>query len=345
MENPAPAPVQGPRSLQLFAQMLTADPPEPEAFERIIGGLESERRLEHAWLIMRQARLDPARWGAAQARMKAVLERSRGRRMSQWQADPDRVTLRLRLALNGPACAQPSALLSLLAGALTTAGLPVALGLEKSPRPAIRLGHPLPALVEGRSEWADAVLLEAAPVPLAELPALINGHAPPGLVVLQCLQVPNYASPVAELCRAAHWRWACPPHELDAARERMGAFLASDRFELEKTGKIEGQKGVKRVDIRPLLEDCRWEGADLLFRTRCAPGEAANPRKLLAAILGVEIQGLVRTALELGEDPRLLEAGKFQPKLHNMFEDAVLLGAEGNIRIVEEDDDEPLRLG
>jgi len=164
MENPAPAPIQGPRSLQLFTQMLTADPPEPEAFERIIGGLERERRLEHAWLIMRQARLDPACWGAAQARMKAVLERSRGRRMSQWQADPDRVTLRLRFALEGPACAQPSALLSVLARTLITAGLPVALGLEKSPRPAIRLGHPLPALVEGRSEWADAVLLEAAPV-------------------------------------------------------------------------------------------------------------------------------------------------------------------------------------
>jgi radical SAM-linked protein len=325
--------------------MLTVDPPEPEALEKLIEGLEEERRLEHAWLIMRQARLDPAPWGSALARMKAALERSRRRRMSQWQTDPDRVTLRLRYALEGPACAKPSALAALLAGTLMAAGLPVALGLEKSPRPAVHLGHPLPATVEGRSEWADAVLLEAAPAPLADLPALINAHAPPGLVVLQCLQVPNYASPVAELCRAAHWRWACPTRDLDAALERVEAFLASDRFEVEKAGKIGGQKGVKRVDIRPLLEDCRWEGADLLFRTRVAPGEAANPRKLLAAILGMEVQGLARTALELGDDPRLLEAGKFQPKLHNMFEDAVLLGEEGNIRIVEDDDDEPLSLG
>ncbi len=49
--------------------------------------------------------------------------------------------------------------------------------------------------------------------------------------------------------------------------------------------------------------------------------------------------------MELGEDPRLLQADRFQPKLHNMYEDAVLLGAEGNIRIVDEDDEEPIRLG
>lgn len=345
MENPASVPAQGPQSLQTFARMLTAEPPEPEPFEQLLGALEAERRLEHAWLLLRQARLEPARWGRLQARMKTVLEASRRRRMSLWQTDPDRVTLRLRFALRAPACAQPA--LPLLVRTLMEAGLPVAAGLEKSPRPAVRLGHPLPAQVEGCSEWADAVLLEAAPVPLGDLPALINAHAPEGLAVLQCLQVPNYASPVAELCRAAHWRWTCPEPELDQARERIDGFIRSERFEIDKPAKIGGQKGLKRVDIRPLLEDCRWAGGDLLFRTRIAPGEAANPRKLLAAILGpgLEIQGLERTAVDLGEDPRLLQAEKFEPKLHNMFEDAVLLGAEGNIRIVEEDDDEPLKLG
>jgi hypothetical protein len=325
--------------------MLAADPPEPEAFEGMLRELESGRRLEHAWLMLRRARPDPARWAAAAARMKAAVERSRSRRMSLWQNDPDRVTLRLRFALGAPACAQPAALPALLAGTLAAAGLPVAVGLEKTPRPAVHLGHPLPAQVEGRSEWADVVLLEAPPVPPGDLPELVNAHAPQGLVLLQCLQVPNYASPVADLCRTAHWRWACPPADLDAVRARVAAFLDCERFEVERTGKIGGQKGVKRVDIRPLLEDCRWQGADLLFRTRIAPGEAANPRKLLAAVLGLEVQGLVRTAVDLDEDPRLLQAEKYQPKLHNMYEDAVLLGARGNIRILDEDDDEPLILG
>jgi len=188
-------------------------------------------------------------------------------------------------------------------------------------------------------------LLAPPPVPLAELPALVNGHGPQGLALLHCAQVPNFASPVADLCRAAWWRFTCPARDLAQARERLDLFLGSERFEIDKPGKIQGQKGSRRVDIRPLLEACRWDGAGLLFRTRIAPGEAANPRKLLAAILGLEIQDLVRTSVELAEDPRLLQAEKFQPKLHNMFEDAVLLGAQGNIRIVEEDDDEPIVLG
>jgi radical SAM-linked protein len=325
--------------------MLTGDAPGDEAFGQILQELEGARRLEHAWILARAARPDPRRWGAALARMKAAVEASRSRRMTLWQHDPDRVTLRLRFAASGPACAQPGALPGLLAGALSAAGLPVAMGLEKTPRPALRLGHPLPAQVEGRSEWADVVLLEAPPVPPEDLPGLVNAHAPAGLALLQCLQVPNYASPVAELCRSAHWRWPCPADGLDAARARVAAFLASERFEWERAGKTGGQKGIKRVDIRPLLEDLHWQGADLLFRTAADPGQAANPRKLLAAVLGQEIQGLARTAVDLDEDPRLLQADKFQPRLRNMYEDAVLLGAHGNIRIVDEDDDDPVVLG
>ena len=341
-----PMPVQGSPALAAFAGMLSAAPPEAEQFEKIIATLEGERTLEHAWLILRQARPDPALWGAFQARMKAVLEQSRSRRMSRWQTDPERTTLRLRFSVRTPASAQhPAGLLGLLAGTLMAAGLPVAVGLEKTLRPAIHLGHPLPPLVEGCSEWADVVLLAAPGTPLPELPALVNARAPRGLELLECVQVPNYASPVASLCQAANWRWRCPEPWLDAARERMGHFLEAGRFEVEKTGKIAGQKGTRRIDIRPLLEDLRWSGAGLLFRTRIAPGEAANPRKLLAAVLGMEVRDLVRLSLELGEDPRLLQADRFQPKLHNMYEDAVLLGAEGNIRIVEEDDEEPIRLG
>jgi len=348
MENPDPAPTQDSPSLQAFIASLGAAPPEPRLQDDLISALESGHSLEHAWLILRQARPDPALWAPFQARMKAALERSRSRRMALWQTDPKRTTLRLRFSVRAPASAQhPAGLLALLARTLMEAGLPVAVGLEKTLRPAIHLGHPLPPLVEGCSEWADAVLLEPARVPLADLPALVNARACPGLVLLQCLQVPNYASPVAELCRAAHWRWICPEPWLEAARERIAAFLGSERFEIDKPGKIDGQKGSRRVDIRPLLEDCRWDGAALRFRTRIAPGEAANPRKLLAAILGPgpEVLDLARTALELGEDPRLLQAERFQPKLHNMFEDAVLLGAGGNIRIVEDDDDDPLVLG
>jgi hypothetical protein len=76
--------------------------------------------------------------------------------------------------------------------------------------------------------------------------------------------------------------------------------------------------------------------------------QAINPLKMLGAILGVEAQritGLLRIAVDLKPDPRLGQAERFQPKLKNMYEDAVLLSGGSNIVLVDEDDDEPIRLG
>jgi radical SAM-linked protein len=348
MEKLNSAPLQGSQALSALQAMLAAPPPEGDPLEQLLVELEQEQRLEHALLLLKEARLDPGLWGGFRARLKARVEASRARRMSRWQGDPERRSLRLRFEVLAPACGQhPAGLVALLARTLMAAGLPVAMGLEKSPRPALHLGHPLPLQVEGFSEWADVVLLENVPVALAELPARINAQAPQGLRILECLQVPNFASPVAELCQRAHWRWRCPAEWLERARARMDRFVASERFEIEKPAKVQGQKASKLLDIRPLVAECRWDGTDLLFQTRIAPGEAANPRKLLAAILdlGVPIEGLARLGVELGEDPRLLQADKFQPKLHNMFEDAVLLDSGSHIRIVEDDDEEPIRLG
>jgi radical SAM-linked protein len=348
MEKLNSAPLQGSQALTSLQAILAAPPPEGDALEPLLVQLEQEQRLEHALMLLKEAKLDPGLWGGFRARLKARVEASRARRMSRWQADPERRSLRLRFEVLAPACAQhPAGLVALLARTLMEAGLPVAMGLEKSPRPALHLGYPLPLHVEGLSEWADVVLLESVPTALAELPGRINAQAPPGLRILECLQVPNFASPVAELCQRAHWRWTCPAEELERARERMEGFMEAERFEIEKPAKVQGQKASKQLDIRPLVEQCRWDGADLLVQTRIAPGEAANPRKLLAAILALAapIEGLVRLGVELGEDPRLLQADKFQPKLHNMFEDAVLLDAGSHIRIVEDEDEEPIRLG
>ena len=329
--------------------MIAAGPPEPGALEALLAALEAESRLEHGFTLLRQARPDPAHWGAFLELLRAAVAKGRARRMNLWQIDPRRRTLRLRFEVRGPACAvHPAGQVALLARTLMAAGLPVAMGLEKKPRPAVRLGHPLPLNVEGLGEWAEAVLEEAPAVPLEQLPAVINQHAPEGLRVLHCAVVANHASPVAELCCRSHWRWLCPPAQLEHARERMALFAAAERFEVDKPGKVDGQKGARRVDLRPLLQDLAWEGEVLTFQTRNAPGEATNPQKLLAGILGGEpgaIQGLTRVQVALKDDARALQGHKFEPKLHNMFEDAVLLESGSNIRIVDEDDDEAVLLG
>jgi hypothetical protein len=91
-----------------------------------------------------------------------------------------------------------------------------------------------------------------------------------------------------------------------------------------------------------------WEDSLLGFATRMGVHQAINPLKLLGAILGVEVTrivGLVRTGVDLEPDPRLGQAERFQPKLKNMYEDAVLLAGGSNIILVDEDDDEPIHLG
>ena len=341
MEASAPAP------LKALKAMILAGPPGPGA-QGLLPALDEAGLLEHALSLLRLEDADRT-WEPFRAQLKAAVALSRDRRMQRWQTDPHRRTLRFLFEAAGPACAlHPPALVATLAKAFLEAGLPLAMGLEKNPRPAVHLGHPLPLEVPGRGEWADAVFTQAVAAPLAELPILLNAHAAEGLTFLRCEAVPNYASPVSELCRAALWRWRCPEPLLPAAWPKVDAFLASVSFELEKPGKTGGQKGVKRVEIRSLVEAMTWQGPCLEFTTRIAPGQAPNARKLLGAILGEDpatITNLERLALDLAEDPRLAQADRFEPKLHNMYEDAVLLDSGGHIHLIDDDPDDMIVLG
>ena len=278
---------------------------------------------------------------AIRAALESGAEAARTRRIHLWQQDPLRRTLRLRLEVTGPAARlHPPALQAALAQGLTGAGVPLALGLGKSPRPLVEWGHPLPPGVPGLSEWADITLREPLRGPLPEIQV-------EGLRILESREVPNYSSPVLDLCRIAHWRWTCPAELLVHARERLATFAEASSFEIDKVGKSEGRKVLKRIEVRHLVLDLSWEDLELRFSTRLSSGEAMNPQKLLAGILGVEassVQPLVRERVELGDDPRLRQADRFQTKLHNIFEDAVMLEGGGNITLVDEDDDEPLKL-
>ena len=108
---------------------------------------------------------------------------------------------------------------------------------------------------------------------------------------------------------------------------------------------MDGHKGVKRIEVRPSVLDMDWREDVLLFTMRIAPGEAPSPVKLLAGILGLEpgrIRGLRRLEILLDEDPRLEDSQKYETKLHNIYEDAVLLESDAPVRPIEEDDDELL---
>jgi radical SAM-linked protein len=256
-----------------------------------------------------------------------------------------RRTLRVAFSVQGPmAGCRPPALLGSLVSVFERAGAKVALGSERRPRPMARLAYPLPLGVEGLEEWAD-VALEAD----AAEPALgaLRAHCPEGLDVLHTEQVPHRASPIDELVEAAHWAWSCPDALFADAAGKMGAFEASVSFLLAKTGKLDGHKGAKSIEVRPLVLGLAWEGRDLRFSTSVVQGHALNPQKLLAAILGTGAEApgaLRRLRLDMRDDPRLLRHDKYAHKLKNLYEDAVLLEPGPSVRVLDDEDDEVLSI-
>jgi len=315
--------------------------------EHLIRDLEKEGLIEEAWSRFRRTpQASLAAWKPWRRRLDIRAGVARARRQQREQVDADRCQLRIRYA-RGAALKNtlPPAFHALVLGWLRDAGLRIAMSLEKTPKPLLAFGPSLPMGAVGRDECLDATL-NAAPAP-SWLEAA-NACAPEGLRLHEGILLPPYAQTAMELARAARWFWPCPPDARRDAEARIAAFLAADRFEIEKGGKVDGRKTVKRVDVRGMVTAAAWEVGGLAFTTRLAHGEAMNPAKLLAGVLKFEapaLAGLERRALELADDPRLKQQDRYAPKLKNIFEDAVLLGAGGNIVLVDEDDDEPLVLG
>jgi hypothetical protein len=332
-----------PSTLQKFAEAVAAGLPD-SALEAHLPQLVATASVAEAAKLLRQHYPEKS---LLLRRFSEAVEQARQARQASWQHDARKVRMRLQFERTGAAAAWlPAEFLSVLAETFQLAGLELALGLEKRPKPLLQLGHPLPLGAEGLGEYLEAVLIRT-PMnvePLVEL----NQIARAGLKFLAMEVLPDYATPLLELCRQAEWQWACPDTWRTQAELRVGAFLAAETFQIEKTGKEGGQKCLKKIEVRGLVKTMVWEGATLRFELSLEPGQALHPAKLLGGILCLEpaeIRGLVRTRIDLAADPRLAQAERFEPKLKNMFEDAVLLKAGSNLKLVDEDDDEPLLLG
>lgn len=329
--------------LESFSALLMENAPDPTILA-LLPGLSETVSLEKALALLR--RTAPGR-APLRRSLEVALERDRALRQARWQLDQDRVIWRLKYERRGEAAAMlPTAFLGALVNLFDGCGIQVAPSLEKRPRPLLHLGPPLPLGTEGLGEFLDAELVREPGVP--DPLALLNEPAPGGLRFLACAALPPHASPVLDLARSAHWEWPCPPEFAGLARPALSEFLAAPAFAIEKSGKQNGQKGIKQIEVRRLVRAMAWSGEHLRFELLQEPGQALHPAKLLGGILGLDparIRGLLRTGLDLAEDPRLARAERFQPKLKNMFEDAVLLRAESNLKLFDEDDDEPVRLG
>lgn len=336
-------------TLKALQALLRHDAPETTALEALLAQILAEESAGQALQLLNRQRprsnspKDP-RWHEVRTRLGEILDRNRTLRLHTWQLDPNRKTVRLLLAIQPPTSEQnSSALIHTLAHLMTAGGFPLALGLEKKPRPMISLGPPLPLGMEGLREWADVVLQDSLKLPLEAWLQQLNGLAPAGLRFLEATQIPNHSSTLLELAREARWRWEPPSDFTELAQTKTQAFALATTFEIEKSGKVGGAKTLKRLDVRGLVTQLEWQGQVLYFSTRLQPGASLSPVKLLAGILEVEparIINLTRLEVLLKDDPRLAQAQKYEPKLHNIYEDAVLLESCGNVERVEDDDDD-----
>jgi radical SAM-linked protein len=344
MEHQSPS-LEAPGLLAFRTLLLSGAAKDPDA---AIHAVVAADLVEEAGEILRSSRrevADRAWFEALSSRLSPFVQKAQQKRAALWHLDTRRTLIRFRFSKQGEALGfDDGDLHAILLLAFRLEGFRVSLDLGKRPHPLLALGLPLPAQAGGAAEYADAVLRQEPAGTPGELMARLNRRLPEGLAILHWEPLPVYAAPVADLAHASHWRWEVPKEHRPQVEAAVARFNAASAWPWDR----DGAKAEAPLDLRRILADLAWVEGTLTFSSRMGEYLALNPLKALGAVTGLEpsrITGLVRVGVELKPDPRLAQAERFEPKLKNMYEDAVVLGAGSNIVLVDEDDDEPLRLG
>ncbi len=339
-------PSREPACLQVLRTLMAGLPP-PD-LDATIDAILTDNLVEEAGELLRSLRREAGNkaWMESLAsRLAPLALKAQHRRSARWQLDTQRVLIRFCYAKDDGAVGfDDGDLHAIFLHAFRLEGLHLLLDLGKRPRPLLTVGLPLPVGVGGLAESMDAVLRQEPKDGPADLMARLNQRLPEGVRIHQWLALPGYASPVSDLAILSRWRWEVPPEFKALARGKIASFLEASCWLWDRGPSLRDGP----VDLRNVVSELLWEDSVLYFSTRMEGYQAINPLKMLGAILGVEapcIVGLVRTAVDLKPDSRLGQAERFQPKLKNMYEDAVLLGGGSNIILVDDDDDEPIQLG
>jgi hypothetical protein len=302
--------------------------------EAWLGTVQADHLIEEAAEMLRslhRAVRDELLVKRVEAALVPLAVKAQAKRGARHHLDSRRTTIRFRFSKQMPLLELDDRDLQVLVlQAFRLEGMVVALDLGKRPRPLLRSPLPLPAGVAGLDELMDVELKYEAADSEETLLNRLRSRLPEGLAIHRWEMIPNHASGLAERAFAAHWRWCYPPSLGAAARRMADEFLAAN----------EGREG--------FIQRMAWADDALIFSTRMGSYLATNPLKVLATRLGVtmsELTGLTRLRVDLRPDTRLEQADRFVAKLKNLYEDAVLLGSGSNITLVEDDDDEPIRLG
>jgi len=294
---------------------------------------------------LRREALNPARLTEVSDQLMPLAAMALKRRTARWQLDTRRLRIRLSFAKEaGVLGLDDGDLHALFLHAFRLEGLYPALDLGKRPRPLLTVGLPLPAQAMGWAESLDVVLNQEPSEAPSALLARLNLRLPVGLRLHQWQPLPSYASEMGDLAVRSHWRWEVPAAGLASVAAQVSAFLSSETWPWQRgASQAEGS-----LDLKVLVPHMDLEAGILTFVSTMGEHQAINPLKWLGALFDLDpkhLEGVVRTHIDLKPDRRLDQGERFEPKLKNMYEDAVVLGGGSNIVLVDEDDDEPIRLG
>ena len=168
----------------------------------------------------------------------------------------------------------------LLARAAARASLPLAYTQGFNPHPKLSVPLPRPVGVAARSELLVLALAEDADAPAV---LALGGQLPPGV---RLLRVEALASGAAPRVRSARYELALRPAELPAARRRLEALEALQRWEVNRSRKRPGRSGggVRVLDVKGRVRALRLDGDVLSFTLAYTPDGSVRCAEMLALL-------------------------------------------------------------
>ena len=195
--------------------------------------------------------------------------------------------------------------------AMRRAGLPVAMSQGFNPHPKMAPASSLPVGQTSRSEVIEVTLTE--PITADEFARRVNASMPEGLRVTRAKEVSDEAASPASVVSGAIYE-ARPVEDsargggdaagpdADAVNGAIKSFLGAGEVVVTR----KSDKGERRVDLRPLVHELRYEGGVMRMTLAAGREGTARPTDLLSALgfapsdWTVERTGLYRAD---GSDP------------------------------------------
>lgn len=315
------------KQIQDLQNMLDDQVSQPELILKAISNINYDL-IEYYWILIQQANLSVTTWHIIKAELNYLADKIRKKHIHTLPMLISQQIIWMRCAILKPICnINPINLYYIISKILIEVGLCPAMSREKIPKPSICIGYPLPLGINGHNEWIEVVLRNPLTFPLSDLHTCINKYAPIGLTIKQCVHIPYNTMSITKMCHQAQWRWLCPHKLLITAKNKLDNFMKSDRFDIEKNAKLNGQKCVKSINIRPFISSYQWIDNYLYIQTPITAGKVINLCKILSIILELTlpIANLERIAIDLKTNWQNISTDKTETKLHNMYEDAVVL--------------------